>query len=147
MSIFDSPSSGGSGVNDIFGSNSNPFDGSSFGSQVFSAPPVKLSAWTRWTNIGLISLSAFGWIPIFLNWGTDNAIFFSIVGYVITPFASTGLLIVARAQHLKLQKKSNYLLADGRDRVKIVGIISGVSFLIAIPHILYVANYIGVALQ
>ena len=74
MSIFDSPSSGGSGVNDIFGSNSNPFDGSSFGSQVFSAPPVKLSAWTRWTNIGLISLSAFGWIPIFLNWGTDYPI-------------------------------------------------------------------------
>ena len=112
MSIFDSPSSGVSGVNDIFGSNSNPFDGSSFGSQVFSAPPVKLSAWTRWTNIGLISLSAFG-----------------------------------RAQHLKLQKKSNYVLADGRDRVKIVGVISGISFLIAIPHILYLANYIGVALQ
>jgi hypothetical protein len=33
-----------------------------------------------------------------------------------------------------------------RFRIKIVGIISGVSFLIAIPHILYLANYIGVAL-
>ena len=147
MSIFDSPSSSGSGMNEIFGGNSNPFDGSSFGSQIYSAPPVKLSSWTRWTNIGLISLSALGWIPVLLYWGTDNAIFFSIAGYLITPFASTGLLIVARAQHLKLQKKSNYLLADGRDRVKIVGVISGISFLIAIPHILYLANYIGVTLQ
>lgn len=152
MSIFDSGpsastgSSGGSGMDAIFGTSSNPFgDGSSQG--VFTFDPVKLPTWTRWVNIALLAVSVLGWIPVFLAWGTDNAILFAASGYVITPLLSTMMLIIARAQHLKFQKKTHYLLADGREKVKVVGMISAISFLISFPHVLYLANYIGVALQ
>ena len=134
-------------IDDIFGNNTNPFEsGGGFGT-TYTAPSIKLSTWSRWANIAIVVLSGLLWIPIFLKWGTDDAVLFAVIGYLLTPFLSTGLLIVARSQHLKLQKSSGYLDADGRDKVKMVGIISGVSFLICLPHVYYLANYIGVALQ
>ena len=152
MSIFDPgpPSSSGSsssnGMDAIFGTSSNPF-GDSSSQGILRLDPVKLPTWTRWGNIALLVVSALGWIPVFLAWGTDNAIVFAVFGYVITPLFSTMMLIIARAQHLKFQKKSHYLLADGREKVKVVGMISAISFLISFPHVFYLANYIGVALQ
>ena len=146
MSIYDS-SGNDSDLNRIFGTSTNPFEsGAGFGS-TYVAPSIKLSTWSRWVNIAVLVISALLWIPIFLQWGTDDAVIFAVIGYLLTPFLSTGLLIMARSQHLKLQKSSGYLDADGRDKVKVVGIISGLSFLICLPHVYYLANYIGVALQ
>lgn len=146
MSTYDS-SANDSELNRIFGGSTNPFEGGGgFGSTYF-APSVKLSTWSRWSNVAALVVSAFLWIPIFLNWGTDNAVFFAVLGYLLTPFVSTGLLIVARTQHLSLQKSTGYLDADGREKVKVVGMISAASFFVCLPHVYYLANYIGVTLQ
>ena len=146
MSIYDS-SANDSDLNRIFGTSTNPFEsGGGFGS-TYTAPSIKLPMWSRWANIGTLVISVLLWIPIFLQWKKDGALIFAVLGYLLTPFISTGLLIVARSQHLKFQKSSGYLDADGRDKVKVVGIISSFSFVICLPHVYYLANYIGVALQ
>jgi hypothetical protein len=145
MSIYDS-SANNDDLNRIFGTNSNPFEsGGGFG-PTYVASSIKLPTWSRWVNIATLVVSVFLWIPVFMGLGTDNAVIFAVIGYLLTPFISTGLLIVARTQHLNLQKTNGYLDADGREKVKVVGIISAISFLICLPHIYYLANYIGVAL-
>lgn len=74
---------------------------------------------------------------------TDSMLPEAIVGYVLTPFGVTGALIVARRLDLGLQGDPAYLRLDGQRRVRLVGLVVGLSFLPALLHIWYIAGYMG----
>jgi hypothetical protein len=74
---------------------------------------------------------------------TDTMLPEAVIGYVLTPFAVTGALMLARRKDLKLQGNPAYLRLDGQRRVRIVGLLVGLSFLPAVLHIWYIASYMG----
>ena len=74
---------------------------------------------------------------------TDAMLPEAIVGYVLTPFAVTGALMVARQMDLRLQGNPAYLRLNGQQRIRIVGLLVAVSFLPALVHIWYIAGYVG----
>lgn len=74
---------------------------------------------------------------------TDAMLPYAIVGYVLTPFAVSAALVLARAQDLRYQANPLYLRLDGRKRISQVGVLVAVSFIPAIVHILYIAGYVG----
>lgn len=74
---------------------------------------------------------------------TDTMLPEAVVGYVLTPFAATGALILARRMDLRLQGNPAYLRLDGQSRIKIIGLIVGLSFIPALLHIWYIASYMG----
>jgi hypothetical protein len=74
---------------------------------------------------------------------TDGMLPEAIIGYVLTPFGVTGALILARSMDLKLQGNPAYLRLDGQRRIRIVGLLVGLSFIPAVLHIWYIAGYMG----
>ena len=74
---------------------------------------------------------------------TDLMLPYAIVGYVLTPFAASAALILARRQDLQYQGRPKYSRLDGEARIKQIGIIVAISFLPAVVHILYIAGYVG----
>lgn len=77
---------------------------------------------------------------------TDAALPYAIVGYVLTPFAASAALVLARSQDLRYQANPLYLRSDGRTMISRVGLVVAVSFIPAIVHILYIAGYVGAML-
>jgi len=74
---------------------------------------------------------------------TDSMLPEAVVGYVLTPFGATAALIIARRLDLGLQGNPGYLRLDGQRRVRLVGLVVGLSFLPALLHIWYIAGYMG----
>lgn len=74
---------------------------------------------------------------------TDTMLPEAIIGYVLTPFAVTGALMLARRKDLQLQGNPAYLRLDGQRRIRIVGVLVGLSFIPAVLHIWYLASYMG----
>jgi len=74
---------------------------------------------------------------------TDLMLPYAIVGYVLTPFAASAVLVLVRRQDLRFQGNPKYARLDGRMRVKQVGLIAAISFVPALIHIFYIAGYVG----
>jgi len=91
----------------------------------------------------LVVTSAVLAILIIPRMNTDLMLPYAIVGYVLTPFAASAVLILARRQDLQFQGNPKYSRLDGRTRIKQIGLIVAVSFIPAVVHILYIAGYVG----
>ena len=108
----------------------------------------RLKIWPVWLLVGLtavvLSVALAGLVVTQRN--TDAALPYAIVGYVLTPFAASAALVLARSQDLRYQANPLYLRADGRTMISRVGLIVALSFIPAIVHILYIAGYVGAML-
>ena len=98
-----------------------------------------------WLIAGLLAvgLSIILAVLIVPKMNTDAMLPYAIVGYVLTPFAASAALVLARAQDLRYQANPLYLRSDGRTMISRVGLVVAVSFIPAIVHILYIAGYVG----
>jgi hypothetical protein len=119
----------------------------SWTSESFITPPPvqvrKLSTLPFLICIVIDVLSLLLGIRVLMLVKTDNALWLAVVGYLLTPFLAVGALLWARAMHVKNQGVPGYLQADGRSKVKVVGLVAALSFIPALIHIYYLANFIG----
>ena len=104
---------------------------------------VRLPWWPIVGALALVVVSLILAALIVPKVDTDSMLPEAIVGYVLTPFAATGALLLARRKDLKLQGNPAYLRLDGQRRIRILGLIVGLSFLPALVHIWYLASYMG----
>ena len=111
------------------------------GSQVVAR--VRLPWWPVVAAIVLVVASCVLAVLILPAVNTDTMLPEAIIGYVLTPFAVTGALMLARRKDLKLQGNPAYLRLDGQRRIRIVGLLVGLSFIPAVLHIWYIASYMG----
>ena len=104
---------------------------------------VRLPWWPVVAAVVLVVASCLLAVLIVPGVNTDSMLPEAIVGYVLTPFAVTGALMLARRKDLKLQGNPAYLRLDGQRRIRIVGLLVGLSFIPAVLHIWYIASYMG----
>lgn len=104
---------------------------------------IRLPWWPIAVAVALVAVSCMLGVVLLPRFDTDTMLPEAIVGYVLTPFGVTGALILARRMDLRLQGNPAYLRLDGQRRIRLVGLIVGLSFLPALLHIWYIAGYVG----
>jgi len=104
---------------------------------------IRLPWWPLALACALVAVSCALAIMILPALDTDTMLPEALVGYVLTPFGVTGALIFARRLDLGLQGNPAYLRLDGQRRVRLVGLVVGLSFIPAVLHIWYIAGYMG----
>lgn len=104
---------------------------------------IRLPWWPLAVAAALVVASCSLAVVMWPAFNTDTMLPEAIVGYVLTPFGATVALVLARRFDLRLQGNPAYLRLDGQRRIRLVGLVVGISFLPALVHIWYIAGYMG----
>lgn len=104
---------------------------------------IHLSKWPLWFAIAAVVLSFVLLGLMIPKFNSDGLLPLALVGYVLTPFSAAAALFWARSNDLKLQSNPLYLRLDGKAKIKLIGIVVGVSFIPAIGHMWYIATALG----
>jgi hypothetical protein len=86
-------------------------------------------------------------VPVLWKLNTDEGLWFAVLGYVLTPFAASAMLIWSRRQDLRLSAEVGYARADARRTLRTLTIVVALSYIPALVHIWYIAGYVGSALS
>lgn len=107
------------------------------------AARLKIKPWPFITVVVALVLSIALAVFIWPGMDTDAMLPFAIAGYVLTPFVAALCLFAARRMDLNYQGNPLYLRLDGRQKIKLIGLIVAFSFIPASIHIWYIAGFVG----
>jgi len=113
----------------------------------FELPRVEVRApW--WPFAGATAAAVISLALVFIERTvTDETLLIvAVAGYVLTPFATAGFLILAMAMHRKMSIVYGYVEASGQRQIKWCSLVAWAGFIIAIPHIWQVADYFSLLL-
>jgi len=111
------------------------------------AARVKIKSWPLALTFAFLLASVVLAIVVWQAMSTDAVLPYAIAGYVLTPFAATLGLILARRMDLSYQGNPLYLRLDGQQKIKLIGLLVALSFIPATIHIWYIAGYVGSVLS
>lgn len=111
------------------------------------AARVKIKSWPLALTFAFLLASIVLAILVWRAMSTDAVLPYAIAGYILTPFAATLGLILARRMDLSYQGNPLYLRLDGQQKIKVIGLVVALSFIPACIHIWYIAGYVGSALS
>lgn len=97
--------------------------------------------------VAAVVASALLCLPVIWRLNTDEGLWFAIVGYVLTPFVASAMLIWSRRDDLRLSAEVEYARADARRTLRTLTIVVALGYIPALVHIWYIASFVGSAVS
>jgi hypothetical protein len=116
--------------------------GTQFTSVTYDISPENITKPPFWPLVVQI-LAIFGSLILFVVSPREQYLFLSLIGYLFTPFITFSSLALQRAKDLNARSNSFYDQALGKKYIRIAGILSLTSFIVAIPIVYRLATEIS----
>jgi len=124
----------------------SPFNGD-FGVSTFDstyqgfAEETKRAPW--WPIVLGIAFMAVSFVLIYLERSASDTtmLTLAVLGYCLTPLATSAVLLLAMQMHRRLSTADRYDSDSGSRLVRICSFIAIAGFIVAIPHVVQIAGY------
>lgn len=106
----------------------------------FNAPEVKAPVWPLITSAVFLIASV---ALIFVGTSTEGTALptAALLGYILTPLGTAGMLILAMRSHKSMSSEPGYSDSTGKARIRSCSLIAWAGFIAAIPHVWFIADY------
>lgn len=106
----------------------------------FTPPEHKAPVWPFITSAAFLVASV---ALIFVERSSQGTtlLVVALLGYILTPLGTAGMLILAMRSHKSMSSKPGYNDATGKRQIKFCSLIAWAGFVAAIPHVWFIADY------
>ena len=106
----------------------------------FSSPEVKAPVWPLIAS-AVVLVTSIALIAVERSSQGTTLLAVALLGYMLTPLGTAALLIMAMRNHKTMSSEAGYSDATGKARIKYCSIIAWAGFVVAIPHVWFIADY------
>lgn len=110
------------------------------GSFDFNAPEVKAPVWPLITSAVFLVASVALILVERSSQGTP-LLAVALLGYILTPLGTAGMLILAMRSHKNMSSVPGYSEATGKAQIKFCSLVAWAGFIAAVPHVWFIADY------
>lgn len=110
----------------------------------FSAPEVKAPIWPLVISLVFL-VASLALLAVERSTQGTTLLAIAVVGYILTPLGTAGILILAMRNHKNLSSVAGYRDATGKAQIKMCSLIAWAGFIAAIPHVWFIADYFALA--